>query len=101
MAVFAVTTAKGPHWDPTRGIRDQRAWDQHAAFADGLVDRGVIVLGGPIASDAEEDVALLVVAAADEQELRAIFGDDPWATSGVLRIKEVRPWTLWLDGRRG
>ncbi|HEX5505705.1 MAG TPA: YciI family protein [Thermomicrobiales bacterium] len=101
MAVFAVTTAKGPNWDLSRGIRDQRAWDQHAAFADGLVDRGVIALGGPIASDAEEDVALLVVEAADEQELRAIFGDDPWATSGVLRIKEVRPWTLWLDGRRG
>jgi uncharacterized protein YciI len=100
MAVFAVTTAKGSHWDPTRGIRDQPGWDQHAAFADGLVERGVVILGGPIASDAEEDVGLLAVVADDERELRSIFGDDPWATSGVLRIKTVRRWTLWLDGRR-
>jgi hypothetical protein len=37
----------------------------------------------------------------DEAELRSIFSDDPWTVSGVFRIKEVRPWTLWLDGRRG
>ncbi|HET8630156.1 MAG TPA: YciI family protein [Thermomicrobiales bacterium] len=99
MAVFAVTTAKGPNWDPARGIRDQQGWDRHAAFADSLVERGVIILGGPIASDSDEEVALLAVNAADGQELRSVFGDDPWARSGVLRIKAVRPWTLWLDGR--
>jgi uncharacterized protein len=101
MAVFAVTTAKGPNWDPLRGIRDQPAWDEHAAFADCLVDRGVIVLGGPIGGGADEDVALLLVDAADEQEVRSIFDADPWAVNGVLRIKSVRPWTLWLDGRQG
>ncbi|MGH3318858.1 MAG: YciI family protein [Streptosporangiaceae bacterium] len=100
MAVFAVTTAKGPNWEPTRGIREQQAWEQHAAFADGLVDQGVIVLGGPISSDSDDDVALIAVEAIDDQHVRSIFGADPWATSGVLRLKDVRPWTLWLDGRR-
>jgi uncharacterized protein len=100
MAVFAVTTAKGPNWDLARGIREQQGWDEHAAFADGLVDRGVVVLGGPISSDRDDDVGLLVVNAADEQEVRSIFSDDPWATNMVLRVKEVRPWTLWLDSRR-
>jgi uncharacterized protein YciI len=99
MAVFAVTTAKGPNWDHTGGFRTQRAWEQHAAFADGLVDRGVIVLGGPIDSGIDEDVALLVVDCADENELRSVFAADPWVTNGVLRIKEVRPWTIWLDSR--
>jgi hypothetical protein len=99
MAVFAVTTAKGPHWDERRGIRDQQAWEEHAVFADALVDRGVILLGGPI-SGRDEDVALLAVNAADDQELRSIFSDDPWTKNGVFRIKEVRLWTIWLDGRR-
>ena len=98
MAVFAVTTAKGPNWDDTRDVREQRAWEEHAMFADGLVERGVIVLGGPI-SGSDEDVALLAVDAADQQEVLSIFSDDPWAKFGVFRIKEVRLWTLWL-GRR-
>ncbi|UOZ05662.1 YciI family protein [Amycolatopsis sp. WQ 127309] len=99
MAVFAVTTAKGPGWESVRGIREQPEWDQHAKFSDGLVDRGVIVLGGPIGSTNDEDVALLAVEAADKDELRSIFAEDPWALNEVLRIKEVRPWTWWLDGR--
>jgi uncharacterized protein len=99
MAMFAVTTAKGPKWSEERGIREQPGWDEHAQFFDGLVARGVIVLGGPIGSQDGGDVALLAVEAADEEELRSLFGKDPWASSGVLRIKEVRTWILWLDGR--
>ena len=100
MAGFAVTTAKGPNWDPARGIREQQAWEEHAAWADGLVDQGIVILGGPISSNSVDDVALLAVNAVDEQEVRSIFGNDPWVTIRVLRIKEVRSWTLWLDGRR-
>jgi uncharacterized protein len=97
--MFAVTTGKGPNWIGDRGIRDQPAWDSHAQFFDRLVERGVVVLGGPISSDDDEEVALLAVEAADEKELGSIFAEDPWATSGILRIKEVRAWTLWLDSR--
>lgn len=99
MPAFAVTTAKGPNWDHARGIREQPFWDLHAAFADELAGRGVIILGGPVASDDEEDIALLAVQAADEHALRSIFAADPWAVHGVFRIKDVRAWTLWLDGR--
>jgi uncharacterized protein len=67
---------------------------------DGLVDRGVIVLGAPVDTGCAEDVALLVAQAENEQQLRSIFAQDLWAASGVLRIKDVRAWTLWLDGRR-
>ena len=55
--VFAVRTAKGPCWDHGRGNREQAFWDEHASFADRLVERGVILLGGPIASDDAEDIA--------------------------------------------
>lgn len=67
---------------------------------DRLVERGVVVLGGPIASDDTGEVALLAVEATDEKELRSVFAQDPWAVSGVLRIKDVRAWTIWLGGPR-
>lgn len=82
-----------------RGIRDQPAWDEHAKFFDRLVERGVVILGGPIEGRSDDDVALLAVEAADDQELRSIFGEDPWARSGILSIKDVWAWTIWLDGR--
>lgn len=99
MPVFAVTTAKGPNWDHARGIREQPFWDEHGAFADGLVKRGVIIIGGPIHSDDAEDIALLAVEATDEAALRSIFDADPWIVHEVFRIKQVQRWTLWLDGR--
>lgn len=97
MPLFAVTTAKGPRWVPTRGIPEQPAWDEHAAFFDHLVERGLVILGGPIDSGSDEDVALLAVEAPDERDLRAQFSSDPWAVNQVLRIKDIRSWTLWLD----
>jgi uncharacterized protein YciI len=92
MPVFAVTTARGPNWDHARGIREQPYWNEHAVFADMLVDRGVIILGGPVASDNDEDIALLAVEAPDEHAVRSIFDADPWAVHQVFRIKHVRAW---------
>jgi uncharacterized protein YciI len=100
MPTFAVRTAKGPNWDHGREIREQLGWDEHAAFADGLVGQGVIVLGGPISSDDQEDLALILVEAADEEDVRSIFEKDPWTANQVFSIKEVRSWLLWLDSRR-
>jgi uncharacterized protein len=99
MPVFAVTTAKGPNWDYARGIREQAFWDEHGAFADALVARGVIILGGPIAGDDDEELALVAVEAADEAAVRSAFEPDPWTVHQVFRIKQVRAWTVWLDGR--
>jgi uncharacterized protein len=101
MSVFAVTTAKGVNWDHARDIREQPFWDEHAAFADQLVARGFVILGGPIASGDDEDIALLAVEAAGESAVYAVLDADPWTAHQVFRIKSVWPWTLWLDGRRG
>lgn len=99
MPVFAVMTARGPNWDPSRGIREQAAWGEHAAYFDSLVDKGVVILGGPIGGGSDEDVGLLAVDAAGEQELQSVFSADPWAAAGVLRIKQVRPWRCgWTAG---
>jgi uncharacterized protein YciI len=99
MAVFVVTTGRGPAWNDSVGIREQLAFDDHAAFMDGLVARGVIVLGGPIESDDAADVALVAVQAESIGEVHELFADDPWICMKVFILKSIRAWTIWLDGR--
>lgn len=57
MANFAVRLVHGPGWDASRPIREQHGWDEHAAFMDGLVDGGFIILGGPALDEADLGVA--------------------------------------------
>ena len=99
MPVFAVTTARGVNWDHSRDIREQAFWAEHGAFADGLVESGIIILGGPVGGGDGEDLALIAVEAADEDAVRAAFDADPWTVHQVFRIRDIRPWSLWLDGR--
>lgn len=99
MPVFAVVTAKGENWDRAGDLREQPYWAEHASFADGLTARGLIILGGPVGIPDDEVIALLAVRAADEREARALFAADPWLVHGVFRLRDVWPWTIWLDGR--
>jgi len=96
VANFAVRLVHGPGWDPSRPIRSQDAWDEHAVFMDGLVDEGFIILGGPV-GDGEQ--TLHVAEAADESEIRARLAEDPWARTGLLQIGTIESWALWLDSR--
>ena len=91
---FLVRQARGPAWDPSRGRREQSGWDQHAAFIDRLGEEGKIALGGPV-GNVDGQYAVLVVHAANEEEARAMFVDDPWMCS-VLTIESIEPWTLWI-----
>lgn len=91
-------TEHGPAWDDSRPIRGQAGWDGHAAFMDGLVDDGEIVLGGPLGDGAE---TLLIFATADENEIRARMATDPWAVMGLLRMGSIERWSIWLDRREG
>ncbi len=95
---WLVETARGPGWSPKKSRRQQSGWDAHAAFMDGLVEDGFVVLGGPV-SELDGDEAFLVVDAKDEDDVRTRLAHDPWA-DGVLSIRSVRPWTIWLRGER-
>jgi uncharacterized protein YciI len=96
MAAFLVTFVHGPTWDPTLGRTRQAGWDEHAAFMNGLVASGFVVLGGPVGDGT--DVAC-AVEAEDEATVRGTLAEDPWA-DGVLALGSVVPWQLWMDGRR-
>ncbi len=86
MAYFALTMVNGPAYDDSRPRREQRGWDEHAAFMDGLVDEGLVVLGGPI-GDGQQ--VLVIWEATDEPRSAAA-----WLMTGV-REPVGAPAHLW------
>jgi len=94
--MFLVTLKRsGPRWDASKPLEEQSGWPEHAAFMDGLVDEGFIVLGGPLA---DEHRVMHAVEAESEDAVRATFARDPWSESH-LRVAAVEPWTIRLGGR--
>jgi uncharacterized protein len=91
---FLVKRAHGRAWDPTRPRRQQEGWDEHAAFMDGLVDQGVIVLGGPV-GEGDGDSALLVVDAGSEADVRSWLAADPWGED-MLATESIERWSVFL-----
>jgi uncharacterized protein YciI len=97
MAMFhLVLRQAGPAWDSSAPMEEQSDWAAHAAFMDGLVDSGFIVLGGPVG--AENRVAH-AVEAESEDAVRETLARDPWSESHLV-IEALEPWTIRLDGRR-
>jgi len=77
-------------------MEEQSGWPAHAAFMDGLVGDGFVVLGGPLA---DEQRVVLAVEAESEDAVRITLGRDPWSDTHLL-VDAIEPWTIRLDGRR-
>ncbi|MDD9372376.1 MAG: hypothetical protein PV358_19800, partial [Acidimicrobiales bacterium] len=71
----------GPKWDPSRPLEQQSGWPAHAAFMDGLVDAGLVVLGGPLA---DERRVVLAVDAATDEAVRSSLARDPWSGTHLV-----------------
>ena len=96
MAIFhVVVTRTGPSWRGGRPLEEQSLWAEHAAFMEELVDRGFIILGGPLA---DEHRVVHVVDAESDAAVRETLARDPWSETH-LRVESVDPWTIRLDGR--
>jgi uncharacterized protein YciI len=94
--MFLVTLLRsGPEWVRSRPMEEQSGWTEHAAFMDGLVDAGFIVLGGPLA---DEHRVVHAVEAESEEAVRATWAQDPWSKTH-LQVDTIEPWTIRLDGR--
>jgi uncharacterized protein YciI len=85
----------GPEWDTSKRLEEQSGWPEHAAFMDGLVDEGFVVLGGPLS---DEHRVVHAVKAESEEAIRAKLARDPWSESHLV-IDAIDPWTIRLDGR--
>ena len=94
---FVVLRRIGPEWDASRPLDGQWRWTEHAAFMDGLVDSGFVVLGGPLA---DEHRVVLVISAESEDAVRATLARDPWDQTHLV-VDSIDGWTIRLDGRRG
>jgi len=93
---LVVLHRSGPRYDPSRPLEEQSGWPKHAAFMDGLVNAGFVILGGPLADGHR---VALVVEAESEDAVRSTLARDPWSETH-LWIDAIDPWTIRLDGRR-
>ena len=94
---FVAISSPGPNRDSSKGTREQRFWDEHAAFIDKLVDDGFILMGGPLA---DEGGSLLILNAEDEHQVRAKLKNDPWFAHGILQLQSVKRWEIFVDARK-
>jgi uncharacterized protein YciI len=91
-----VIRRSGPEFDHSLPLEEQSDWEAHAAFMNGLVDAGFVILGGPLA---DEERVVHVVEAESEDAIRARLAADPWSGTHLV-IDTIDPWTIRLDGRQ-
>jgi uncharacterized protein YciI len=91
--LYLVRVERGGPWDWSKDMREQELWQEHAQFMNGLVDDGLILLGGPLENGRE---TVHVVDAPSEEVLRSRFAEDPWAQNGMLTVKSIERWTILL-----
>jgi hypothetical protein len=90
---LVVLRRSGPEYDHSKPLEQQSGWEQHAAFMDGLVDNGFIVLGGVLADELRTAHA---VEAASEEEIRERLAQDPWSGSHLV-VDSIDGWTIRLQ----
>jgi hypothetical protein len=93
MMFLVVLRRSGPEYDHSKPLEEQSGWLEHAAFMDGLVDDGFIVLGGVLGDELRTAHA---VEAASEDEIRERLALDPWSGSHLV-VDSIDPWTIRLQ----
>lgn len=100
MSYYAVIRQGGPGWTDG-GIAEQPDVAGHAAFMNALADEGLVIFAGPLAGSESGRVrALLIVDAADQDEIRDRLAADPWVHSDRLVITSIEPWNLVVGAER-
>ena len=92
MMFLVIVRRSGPQWDASKPLEEQSGWTAHAAFMDGLVDDGFIVLGGPLS---DEQRVAHAIQAESEDAIRATLARDPWSETH-LQIDTIDRWTIRL-----
>ncbi len=90
-----VLFSAGPAWVAGRGSRGQQHWTAHAAFIDGLTERGLLLAGGPFA---DESGALNILAGSpDELDVESLYAADPFLVHRIFALERVVPWIVFVD----
>jgi uncharacterized protein YciI len=83
----------GPTWT-SGAVDEQPGWDEHAAYIDELIERGIFVMGGPLGDHAG---SLSLLENVSEDEARELVREDPFVANGVFELDEVRAWNVFVD----
>lgn len=97
--VWVVRNSRAGPYEFSRDMREQDQWREHAAFMNGLVDDGVVLIGGPLEGGVD---TLLLCVAPSEDALRRRLAQDPWMRNGMLAHKSIELLTValspaWVD----
>jgi uncharacterized protein YciI len=87
--------APGPTWK-TGKPEDQPGWDEHAAFIDDLIDRGVFFMGGPWTN---RRGSMSIWEGMNADEVLEVMQGDPFVQNGVFLIDDCADWTVYVDAR--
>ncbi len=93
MMFLVVLRRSGPDYDHSKPLEERSGWLEHAAFMDGLVDDGFIVLGGVLGDELRTAHA---VEASSEDEIRERLARDPWSGTHLV-VDSIDPWTIRLQ----
>ncbi len=83
----------GPAWR-SGPPEDQAGWDEHATFVDDLIERGIFVMGGPLA---DHSGSFAILQGVGEEEARELVLRDPFVENGVFELDDVRAWNVYVD----
>lgn len=90
---YFVLRSRGPAWDDSNPMESQSDWAAHAAFIDGMFERRILALVGPLEGTRD---ALLVFRATGPEEILDHLALDPWTNSRLLVTKQISPWQIRL-----
>jgi uncharacterized protein YciI len=91
MATFVLRLkAPRPAFAQTLTDEERAIMGRHAAHWKARVDRGAMVIFGPVLTE-DDSYGLAVVESEDEQELRDFAAQDPVVTTGTAEFEFGRP----------
>ncbi|MBK9796843.1 MAG: hypothetical protein IPP58_10165 [Holophagaceae bacterium] len=92
LPLFAVEIKTGPKWDQTKPPQDQAYFREHSANLKRLRDSGSLIMGARYS-----DKGLVVLAAQNEAQARAMMDEDPSVKAEVFRY-ELHPFNVFYPG---
>jgi len=90
---YVMLHSPGPRWAEGVSFREQPGVEIHIAFVRGLLEWGMLALGGPFLDDSG---GMAIVRGTSLDEVRALAESDESVRTGLLRV-EVKPWLAVMD----
>jgi uncharacterized protein YciI len=93
----------GPHYAKGHPPQEQPGFAGHAEHISKLSKAGTLLLAGPFVEDFNTMTAtgaMLILSTDTEEEARRITEADPFVASGILEIKEIRPFVVGATSLR-